>query len=66
MSMNVDSESHIPKININTESPNKMLILNQNAFSCKYIFDFSINKTNLETQASPVKNSARKSFISMK
>lgn len=35
--MNIDSESHIPKININTESPNKMLILNQNAFSCKYI-----------------------------
>jgi hypothetical protein len=42
MSMNIESETHIPKVNINNESPNKMLILNQNAFSCKkyYFFNF--------------------------
>ena len=28
MSMNIESVTHIPKININNESPNKMLILN--------------------------------------
>jgi hypothetical protein len=48
MSMNIESETHIPKVNINNESPNKMLILNQNAFSCKkyYLFNF---KFTLET-----------------